>query len=147
MPDKIEKILKQIHLIFANGEPYKGSATDVVVNKKEVFELLEKLNYAVLEVMDAYEINELSKEQAIHRVQKDAQKIIDDASKSAEEIYNNVTSSLVKGRTNVVLMHDASNKIYTLEALDNIIDYCLEQGFELKAISQDTKIVQHNVNN
>ena len=46
--------------------------------------------------------------------------------KSAEEIYNNVTSSLVKGRTNVVLMHDASNKIYTLEALDNIIDYCLE---------------------
>ena len=67
--------------------------------------------------------------------------------KSAEEIYNNVTSSLVKGRTNVVLMHDASNKIYTLEALDNIIDYCLEQGFELKAISQDTKIVQHNVNN
>ena len=87
MPDKIEKILKQIHLIFANGEPYKGSATDVVVNKKEVFELLEKLNYAVLEVMDAYEINELSKEQAIHRVQKDAQKIIDDASKSAEEIY------------------------------------------------------------
>ena len=67
--------------------------------------------------------------------------------KSAEEIYNNVTSSLVKGRTNVVLMHDASNKIYTLEALDNIIDYCLEQGFELKAISQDTNIVQHNVNN
>lgn len=87
MPDKIEKILKQIHLMFAKGEPYKGSTTDVVVNKKEVFELLEHLNYAILEVMDAYEINELSKEQAIHRVQKDAQKIIDDASKSAEEIY------------------------------------------------------------
>lgn len=67
--------------------------------------------------------------------------------KSAEEVYNNVTSTLVEGRTNVVLMHDASNKIYTLEALSSIIDYGLEHGFEFKAISLDTKVVHHNVNN
>lgn len=66
---------------------------------------------------------------------------------SAEEVYNNVTSTLVEGRTNVVLMHDASNKIYTLEALSSIIDYGLEHGFEFKAISLDTKVVHHNVNN
>lgn len=67
--------------------------------------------------------------------------------KSAEEVYTNVTSTLVEGRTNVVLMHDASNKIYTLEALSSIIDYGLEHGFEFKSITQDTKVVQHNVNN
>ncbi len=67
--------------------------------------------------------------------------------KSAEEIYNNVTSTLVDGRTNVVLMHDAQNKTYTVEALRRIIDYGIEHGFEFKAISQDTKVVQHNVNN
>lgn len=67
--------------------------------------------------------------------------------KSAEEIYNNVTSTLVEGRTNVVLMHDSSNKLYTLEALSRIIDYGLEHGFEFQAITEDTKTVQHNVNN
>ena len=67
--------------------------------------------------------------------------------KSAEEIYNNVTSTLVEGRTNVVLMHDASNKIFTVEALSSIIDYGIEHGFEFKPITQETKVVQHNVNN
>lgn len=66
---------------------------------------------------------------------------------SSDEIYNNVTSTLVEGRTNVVLMHDAANKIYTLEALPRIIDYGLENGFEFQAITSDTTLVQHGVNN
>lgn len=73
----------------------------------------------------------------------------DDAgsAKSSEDIYNNVISALIEGRTNVVLMHDASNKKYTLEALPAIIDYATQHGFEFQAISENTKIVQHNVNN
>lgn len=66
---------------------------------------------------------------------------------SSDEIYNNVTSTLVEGRTNVVLMHDAASKIYTLEALPRIIEYGLENGFEFTAITSETKLVQHNVNN
>ncbi|MBE6014998.1 MAG: hypothetical protein E7241_06500 [Lachnospiraceae bacterium] len=87
MPDNIEKILRAIHILLSNSESYNGSETEVIVDKKKIFKELEKLNYAVMEVMETYEVNELSKEKAINRVQKDAQKIIDDASKSAEEIY------------------------------------------------------------
>lgn len=87
MPDKIEKILKEIHLLFAKADSFENSETQIIVNKKDVFRLLEKLNYAVMEVMDQYQVNERSKEQAISKIQKEAQGIIDDASKSAEQIY------------------------------------------------------------
>ena len=118
MPDKIEKILKEIHVLLSGSPAYNDSETEVIVNKKEVFRLLEKLNYALLEVMDAYEINELSKERAIQRVQKDAQKIIDDASKSAEEIYaasiiysddalNELRDTVSKAKKNIVKEYEA----------------------------------------
>lgn len=73
----------------------------------------------------------------------------DDAgsAKSSEEIYNNVISTLVEGRTNVVLMHDAGAKIYTPEAVSLIIDYGIEHGFEFQAITESTTVVQHGVNN
>lgn len=73
----------------------------------------------------------------------------DDAgsARSAETIYNNVTTALVPGRNNVVLMHDSSSKQYTLEALPLIIDYCIENGYELRAIDDDTPAVTHHVNN
>ena len=118
MPDKIEKILKEIHVLLSGSPAYEGSSTDVIVDKKQVFRLLEKLNYALLEVMDAYEVNELSKERAISKVQKDAQKIIDDASKNAEEIYaasliytddalNELRDTMNKTKKNIVREYDA----------------------------------------
>lgn len=123
MPDKIEKILKEIHVLLSGSPAYEGSSTDVIVDKKQVFRLLEKLNYALLEIMDAYEVNELSKERAISKVQKDAQKIIDDASKNAEEIYaasliytddalNELRDTMNKTRKNIVKEYEAMfNKI------------------------------------
>ena len=123
MPDKIEKILKEIHVLLSGSPAYEGSSTDVIVDKKQVFRLLEKLNYALLEIMDAYEVNELSKERAISKVQKDAQKIIDDASKNAEEIYaasliytddalNELRDTMNKTKKNIVREYEAMfNKI------------------------------------
>lgn len=87
MPDNIERILRDIHKLFAESEEYEGSESRIIVDKKRVFAMLERLNYAVMEVMDKYEVNERSKELAINKVQKEAQQIIDDASKSAEQIY------------------------------------------------------------
>ncbi|MBR5338287.1 MAG: hypothetical protein IK152_09910 [Lachnospiraceae bacterium] len=121
MPDKIEKILKEIHVLLSGCPSANESGSEVIVNKKEVFMLLERLNYALLEIMDAYEVNELSKERAIQRVQKDAQKIIDDASKSAEEIYaasiiysddalNELRDTVNKSRKNVMKEYEAMLK-------------------------------------
>ncbi len=65
----------------------------------------------------------------------------------AETLAANVTGSLVKGRGNVILMHDASSKSTTAEALETIIDYGRANGYCFKAITQDTPPVHHGINN
>ena len=63
----------------------------------------------------------------------------DDAghAKTSEDIYNNVTSGIKPGRNNVVLMHDFAENYKTIDALDSIITWGLEQGYVFK----------HGVNN
>ncbi len=66
---------------------------------------------------------------------------------SMEDIYENVTSGIKKGRNNVILMHDSGNKKYTVEALQSIIDWALAEGYEFKAITQETPQVTHRIAN
>ena len=44
-------------------------------------------------------------------------------------------------------MHDFSGNTKTLEALERIIDYCIQNNYELKSITSNTEPVQHNVAN
>lgn len=67
--------------------------------------------------------------------------------KNTEEVYQNVTSGIQPGRNNVILMHDFSGNDKTLKALKAIIDYCIENNYELRAITADTIPVQHHVAN
>lgn len=73
----------------------------------------------------------------------------DDAghAKTRDDVYNNVTSKIKPGRENVVLMHDFSNNHKTLNALSDIIDYGLQNGYVFRKITNDTKMVTHSVNN
>lgn len=66
---------------------------------------------------------------------------------SSDEVYNNVVAGIKPGRTNIVLMHDSSTHQYTADALQQIIDYCKTNGYELKAIDNNTKAVQHPISN
>lgn len=67
--------------------------------------------------------------------------------KSTQELYENVISGIKPGRNNIVLMHDSATKKFTLEALEAIIDYCISEGYEFKAITTETPQVIHNVAN
>lgn len=73
----------------------------------------------------------------------------DDAgsARSSEKVLENVTSALMEGKNNVILMHDSANKTYTLGALESIIDYGLENGYEFKAIDSSTPQVKHSISN
>ncbi|MBQ2705166.1 MAG: polysaccharide deacetylase family protein [Clostridia bacterium] len=62
-------------------------------------------------------------------------------------IYNNVKKGLRRGRNNVVLMHDAYGKNTTVEALDDIINYCKANGYAVLPITMDTAPVRHKANN
>ncbi len=66
---------------------------------------------------------------------------------SSQEVYNNVTKGLKKSRSNVVLMHDFSGNTKTLNALSDIIDYGIENGYSFKRITENTPMVTHSVQN
>ena len=67
--------------------------------------------------------------------------------KNAEEVYQNVISGIREGRDNVILLHDSAKNTKMVEALPRIIEYCIEHGYEIKAITQDTNPVHHKVSN
>ncbi|SFA98418.1 hypothetical protein SAMN05216249_10677 [Acetitomaculum ruminis DSM 5522] len=87
MPEEIEKILKEIHILIANGDANPQDADNITVNKKDLFELLNKLNFAVIGLMDKYELTQVGKEKALRQLEREGEKLMDDASKKAEEIY------------------------------------------------------------
>ena len=62
-------------------------------------------------------------------------------------LIRNVRDNLEKNRSNVVLMHDTSQKQTTPAAVKSIIKYGKKNGYSFYAISKDTIPVHHNVNN
>lgn len=85
--DKIERILKEIHLLFSQSRTYEMDNTKVVVEKQELFQLLEQLNMAVYEVMDEYEVTNQKHELSERRSQKRGEEIIGKANRHADDIY------------------------------------------------------------
>lgn len=73
----------------------------------------------------------------------------DDAgsAKSSDDVYRNVTNGLKKDRANVVLMHDFSGNTKTLNALESIIDFGLQNGYTFETITEETQMVTHKTNN
>ncbi len=70
----------------------------------------------------------------------------DDAgrAKTAEEVYNNVTTHLKDG-DNVVLQHDI--KSYSVDAVEHIIIYGLNNNYKFDKLSSSSYTAHHGVNN
>ena len=64
---------------------------------------------------------------------------------SSRDVYYNVTSGLSHNSANVVLLHDI--KSITVGALEDIIKFGREYGYEFSAIDMNTYMVRHGVNN
>lgn len=67
--------------------------------------------------------------------------------RNSTDVYKNVVNHLSHNQTNVVLMHDFANNYKTLDALDDIIDYGIANGYTFAAIDMNTPLVRHRVNN
>lgn len=67
--------------------------------------------------------------------------------KTKDEVYNNVTSKIKEHRENVILMHDFSHNSKTVEALPDIIDFGLQNGYVFRKITNETQMVTHSINN
>lgn len=86
--EDLEQIMRRIHVLFAKCEPY-GDESDgrIIVPKKEVFRLLEKLNLAVIHMMDAYEGTAESRERGLNAYQRESEKIRENAQAGADDVY------------------------------------------------------------
>ena len=63
---------------------------------------------------------------------------------SADQIVQNCMDGIENFETSVVLMHDATNKMSTVEALPKLIEAIKARGdAEILPITTDTKLVQH----
>ena len=62
---------------------------------------------------------------------------------TSEQLIDNVMKDVVKYKTSVVLLHDASNKNATVEALPGLIEALQEQGAMILPITDETIIIQH----
>lgn len=99
--DKIEKILRNLHILLSKSEPYTKEPGKVIVEKQTMLDLLQQLNEAMETVMDTYELTKQSRDCAERDFKKRGDEIIKNANRNAEDIY-------------------AASILYTDEALNNI---------------------------
>ncbi len=62
---------------------------------------------------------------------------------TADDLVDNVMRDVVKYKTSVVLLHDATNKNATVEALPRLIEALNDAGAMILPITDDTTIIQH----
>ena len=111
MSDKLEQVMKKIHIYLANCKESAYSSEELIVSKKRIFSLLEELNYAVYDVMEEYEVTTAARERGIAKAERMATDIKDEAMHRADDIH-------------------ASSLLYTQKAitdLKNTIEYMHEK--------------------
>lgn len=86
--EELEQIMRRIHLLFAKCEPYgEEKGGKIIVPKKEVFRLLEKLNYAVIHMMDEYEGTAESRERGMNAYHREGERVRAAAQAGADDVY------------------------------------------------------------
>lgn len=105
--DKTEQVLRDIHLMFANSEVYSLDTSKVIVDKKQIIQLLRQLNVCIYELMDEYDLTQRGRDKSEREAKKAGEAIVKDASRKAEDVY-------------------AASVIYTDEALHRVQDIMQE---------------------
>lgn len=62
--------------------------------------------------------------------------------RTEQDVFQNVVNQVSGKRTAIVLQHDI--KKFSVEAVDNIIEWGLANGYTFKAMDENTPLIQHN---
>lgn len=116
--DKLEKVLRDIHVLISRSEVHDKDR--IIVNKQDMFGLIDRLNASIYEIMEEYELTKHSRDKAEREHKKQGDKIIWDASRKAEDIY-------------------AASVMYTDEAL-NHVQAIMDESAEQMRVIQDAMI-------
>ncbi len=86
MADRVELVMKRIHVLFARCEAFEESPDRIVVNKREMFNLLEDLNTAVYEVLEQYEATSRSRERGLKEAKEKKEQLMAEAKLATEDM-------------------------------------------------------------
>jgi hypothetical protein len=156
---RIENTLKQIHLLFARSHQAGDNPDEIVVNKKELFMLLEEINACMYDMMDEYEVSKESKERIVRQAQRRGEELIEDANKNADDIYaasvlytdsalNEMRSSLEKSMRKIQKVYngfvdDMSKQMQTIQEnkyeLKEQLAELLDSGKYLRILDAENK--------
>ena len=62
--DKVERVLKEIHVTFSKSEMMDGHPDKVIIDRKKFLGLLDRLNQGIYDMMDQYEQTRQSRNNA-----------------------------------------------------------------------------------
>lgn len=85
--DKVERVLKEIHVAFSKSETYNGHPDKVIIDRKQFLNLLDRLNQGIYDMMDQYEQTRQSRSNAERTFRKKGDEIIEAANANAEDVY------------------------------------------------------------
>ena len=85
--DRTEEVLRKIHVLFSKSAPYNNSKRTVIIDKNDMMDLLKQLNDCIYDLLDEYEMTSASRDKAERRQQKQAESIVFDARRKADDIY------------------------------------------------------------
>ncbi|MCR5212141.1 MAG: DUF148 domain-containing protein [Lachnospiraceae bacterium] len=85
--DRTEEVLRKIHVLFSKSVPYNNSKRSVIIDKNDMMDLLKQLSDCIYDLLDEYEMTSASRDKAERRQQKQAESIVFDARRKADDIY------------------------------------------------------------
>lgn len=85
--DKVERVLKAIHITFSKSESLEQHPDKVIIDRRQFLELLDQLNQGLFEMMDQYEHTRASRDRAEREFKHRGKVLMDDASEKADDIY------------------------------------------------------------
>ncbi len=113
--DKIEQVLRDMHILLSRSEAYDQTGSRVIVDKKEMLKLLQRLNLNIYELMEERELTQQKRAAAEREFRRKSEEIVSDAHKTAEDVY-------------------AGAVLYTDEALRHVQDIMQEASDAMKLV-------------
>ncbi len=86
--DKVERVLKEMHIAFSKGMSYGSPAEDkMIIDRREFLDLLDRLTKGIYDMMEQYEQTRQSRLNAERSFKRASDEIIEKANANAEDIY------------------------------------------------------------
>ncbi len=119
--DKTEQVLRDIHILLSKSEVYDKETNRVIVDKKEVLNLLQRLNVCIYEMMEEHEMTEQTRAAAERELRRKSDEIVLDANRMAEDVY-------------------AGSVLYTDEALRRVQDIMQDAADSVRLVYEKMNV-------